>query len=99
MVRRHDVGMTPYGQMLQSGTLVGARRTVAENLYLSLNPLWLSRQIDAETDKLLGLAWRRGQPLSILRSHGHYCRVFPLRDGCVCEAQEGAVDDTLIRAA
>ncbi len=64
VVRRHDVGMTPYERMLQSGTLVGARRTVLENLYLSLNPLWLSRQIDAETDKLLGLAWRRGQPLS-----------------------------------
>ena len=64
VVRRHDGGTTPYQRMLQSGVLVGARRAVLEKLYLSLNPLWLSRQTDAETDKLLGLAWRQGDPLS-----------------------------------
>ena len=37
---------------------------MVKKLYLSLNPLWLSRQIDAETDNLLGLAWRQGEPLS-----------------------------------
>ena len=64
VVRRHDGGTTPYQRMLQSGVLVGARRAVLEKLYLSLNPLWLSRQIDAETEKLLGLAWRQGDSLS-----------------------------------
>ena len=64
MVRRHDMGMTPYEGMIESGPLVGARRTILEMLYLSPNPLWLSRQIDAESDKLLGLAWPRCQPLS-----------------------------------
>ena len=38
--------------------------TLLDKLYLSLNPLWLSRQIDAETDKLLGLAWRQAEPPS-----------------------------------
>ena len=58
--RRHDGGTTPYQRMLESGALVGARRAVLERLYLSLNPLWLSRQIDPETEKLPGLAWRQG---------------------------------------
>lgn len=54
VVRRHDEGMTPYRRMLGSGALVGARRVVLEKLYASLNPLWLSRQIDSEIDKLCG---------------------------------------------
>ena len=32
-----------------------------DKLYLSLNPLWLSRQIDAETDKLLGHGMETGR--------------------------------------
>ena len=64
VVRRHDGGTTPYQRMLQSGSLAGARQAVLNKLYLSLNPLWLSRQIDTETDKLLRLAWRQGDPLS-----------------------------------
>ena len=64
VVRRHDAGTTPYQRMLQSGALVGARRRILDKLYLSLNPLWLSREIDAEIEKLEGLAWRQGDPLS-----------------------------------
>ena len=64
VVRRHDEGTTPYQRMLHSGSLVGARRAVLENLYASLNPLWLSRQIDEEIARLEKLAWRRGDPLS-----------------------------------
>ena len=60
----HDEGATPYQRMLRSGVLVGARQVVMERLYLSLNPLLLSRQIEAETEKLLRLAWRQGDPLS-----------------------------------
>ena len=55
---------TPYQRMLRRGVLVGARQAVMERLYLSLNPLVLSRQIEAETEKLLRLAWRQGEPLS-----------------------------------
>ena len=51
-------------RMLDSGALVGARRAVLDKLYLSLNPLWLSRRIDAEIEKLEKLAWRRGDPLT-----------------------------------
>ena len=64
VVRYHDQGTTPYQRMLQSGLLTGARKAVLNKLYLSLNPLWLSRQIEAETEKLLRLAWRQGDPLS-----------------------------------
>ena len=64
IVRHHDEGATPYQRMLRSGVLVGARRAVVERLYLSLNPLLLSRQVEAETEKLLRLAWRQGDPLS-----------------------------------
>ena len=64
VVRYHDEGMTPYQRMLQSGSLAGAREMVLEKLYLALNPLSLSRQIDAETEKLVGMAWRQGDPLS-----------------------------------
>ncbi len=63
VIRYHDEGMTPYQRMVRSGVLVGARQTVLEKYYLSLNPLQLSRQIDIETEKLLCLAWRRGDPL------------------------------------
>ena len=64
-------------RMLQSGALTGARKAVLEKLYLSLNPLRLSRQIEAETEELLRLAWRRGEPpimvtlpvTAVLRSH------------------------------
>ena len=64
VVRYHDEATTPYQRMLQSGALTGARKAVLEKLYLSLNPLRLSRQIEAETEELLRLAWRRGDPLS-----------------------------------
>ena len=64
IMRHHDEGATPYQRMLRSGVLVGARQAVMERLYLSLNPLVLSRQIEAETEKLLHLAWRQGEPLS-----------------------------------
>ena len=64
VVRYHDKATTPYQRMLQSGALAGARKAVLEKLYLSLNPLRLSRQIEAETEELLRLAWRRGDPLS-----------------------------------
>ena len=50
IVRHHDEGATPYQRMLRSGVLVGARQAVMERLYLSLNPLVLSRQIKAETE-------------------------------------------------
>ena len=45
VVRYHDQATTPYQRMLQSGALTGARKAVLEKLYLSLNPLRLSRQI------------------------------------------------------
>ena len=64
IVRHHDQGATPYERMLNSGAVSPTRQMLLQKLYLSLNPLWLSRQIDAETDKLLGLAWRQGEPLS-----------------------------------
>ncbi|MDA1349003.1 MAG: hypothetical protein O3A47_09080 [Chloroflexi bacterium] len=64
VVRYHDEGTTPYQRMLQSGALTGARETVMDKLYRSLNPLWLSRQIEVETEKLLRLAWRQGDSLS-----------------------------------
>ena len=64
VVRRHDGGTTPYQRMVESGALEGARRRILEKLYLSLNPLWLSRQVEEEIDKLQGLAWRQGDPLS-----------------------------------
>ena len=64
MIRHHDEGSTPYQRMLSSGTVSPTRQMLLEKMYLSLNPLWLSRQIDAETDKLLGLAWRQGDPLT-----------------------------------
>ena len=64
VVRHHDQGATPYERMLNSGAVSQTRRMLLQKLYLSLNPLWLSRQIDAETDKLLGMAWRQGEPLS-----------------------------------
>ncbi len=64
LVRYHDHAMTPYHRMLESGALVGAPRAIHEKLYRSLNPLWLSRRIDAEIDMLIDLAWRQGDPLS-----------------------------------
>ena len=77
VVRYHDEATTPYQRMLQSGALTGARKAVLGKLYLSLNPLRLSRQIEAETEELLRLAWRRGEPpimvtlpvTAVLRSH------------------------------
>lgn len=64
LVRYYDQATTPYQRMLQTDELTGARKAVLEKFYLSLNPLWLSRQIDTETEKLLRLAWRQGDPLS-----------------------------------
>ena len=64
VIRHHDQGSTPYQRMLSSGALSGAREMVLEKLYLSLNPLQLSRQIEHETEKLLRLAWRQGDPLT-----------------------------------
>ena len=64
VVRYHDEGMTPYQRMIDSGLLVGARRATHERLYQSLNPLRLNRQIEAEIEQLLRLAWRRGDPLA-----------------------------------
>ena len=64
VVRHHDEGSTPYQRMLSSGVMSGAQEVVLEKLYLSLNPLRLSRQIGEETDKLLRLAWRQGDPLT-----------------------------------
>ena len=64
VIRHHDQGATPYQRMLSSGAVSRTRQMLLEKMYLSLNPLWLSRQINAETDKLLGLAWRHGEPLS-----------------------------------
>ncbi len=78
VVRRHDEGMTPYRRMLGSGALVGARRVVLEKLYASLNPLWLSRQIDSEIDKLEKLAWRRGDPLNWNTAGNRNFEVAPL---------------------
>ena len=63
-VRYYDDARTPYERMLESGALQGARQTVAEKYYRSLNPLWLSRQVETETQKLLSLAWRQGDPLT-----------------------------------
>lgn len=63
-IRFYDEAMTPYQRMVESGELSGARQAVLEKLYLSLNPLQLSRQIDRETRKLLLLASRPGDPLS-----------------------------------
>ena len=64
LIRFHDEAMTPYQRMLNSEMLTPAWQAVLNKLYLSLNPLQLSRQIDAETQMLLRLAWRPGQPLS-----------------------------------
>ena len=64
VVRYHDEGMTPYQRMIDSGLLLGARRATHERLYRSLNPLWLNRQLEAEIEQLLRLAWRRGDPLT-----------------------------------
>jgi len=64
VVRYHDEGRTPYQRMLQSGALTAAREAVLHKLYVSLNPLWLSRQIELETEMLMRLAWRQGDPLS-----------------------------------
>lgn len=63
-IRFYDDAMTPYQRMLQSGKLAPARKVVLERLYLSLNPLQLSRQIDREAEKLLRLASRNTDPLS-----------------------------------
>ena len=60
--RRHDSGQTPYQRMVASGLLTGGRKAAQERLYRSLNPLWLSRRIEAETEALLRLAWRTGEP-------------------------------------
>ena len=62
--RRHDAGQTPYQRMVASGLLTGGRRAAQERLYRSLNPLWLSRRIEAETEALMRLAWRPGDPLN-----------------------------------
>ena len=64
VVRHHDAGATPYQRMLCSGAMSASQEVVLEKLYLSLNPLQLSRQIDQETDKLLRLAWRQGDSLT-----------------------------------
>ena len=64
VVRRHDNGATPYQRMLDSGAMSASQEVVLEKLYLSLNPLQLSRQIDRETDRLVRLAWRQGDPLT-----------------------------------
>jgi hypothetical protein len=64
LIRLHDEAKTPYQRMLEAGVLTEARRTVLARLYLSLNPLQLSREIYRETEKLLSLASRPGSPLS-----------------------------------
>ena len=64
VIRHHDQGSTPHQRMLSSGALSGAREVVLEKLYLSLNPLQLSRRIEHETEKLLRLVWRQGDPLT-----------------------------------
>ena len=71
VVRYHDEATTPYQRMLESGALAGARKAVMDKLYLSLNPLSLSRQIEAEIDKLLRLEWRQGDPLSWAPTQGN----------------------------
>ena len=70
--------MTPYQRMLRSGALVGARRAVLEKMYRSLNPLWLSRRIDEEVEKLQKLAWRRGDPLTWNTAGNRNFEVTPL---------------------
>ena len=48
VVRRHDNGATPYQRMLDRGAMSASQEVVLEKLYLSLNPLQLSRQIDGK---------------------------------------------------
>ena len=64
MVRHHDTGSTPYRRMLGSRAMSASQEVVLEKLYLSLNPLQLSRQVDNETEKLLRQAWRQGDSLT-----------------------------------
>ena len=49
---------------LDSGVMSASQEVVLEKLYLSLNPLQLSRQIENETEKLLRLAWRQDDSLT-----------------------------------
>lgn len=62
--RLYDEAKTPYQRMVESGKLSGAREAVLEKLYLSLNPLHLSRELDRETRKLLLMAAGPGDRLS-----------------------------------
>ena len=64
VTRHHDEASTPYQRMLSSGAVSPTRQMLLEKMYLSLNPLRLSRSIDNETHKLLRLAWRHGDPLT-----------------------------------
>jgi hypothetical protein len=63
-IRYYDAARTPYQRMLEHDGISPARRVVLERLYLSLHPLRLSRQIEAETATLLRLASRPGDPIS-----------------------------------
>ena len=64
VVRYHDEAKTPYQRMVESGALSETRHMMLEKLYRSLNPLQLSRQIELETERLLRMAWRPGDPLT-----------------------------------
>ena len=75
VIRQHDEASTPYQRMLSSRAVSRTKQMLLEKMYLSLNPLWLSRQIDAENDKLLGMAWRQGKPLSRNTAGNRNCEV------------------------
>ena len=62
--RWYDQARTPYQRMLASGALGPAQAVVLEKLYRALNPLQLSRQVEAEAERLMQLAWRPGEPLT-----------------------------------
>ena len=62
--RWYDEARTPYQRMRDSGALSPGREAVLGVLYRSLNPLQLSRQIQRESEKLLGLAWHTGESLT-----------------------------------
>ena len=64
VVRHHDTGSTPYQRMLCSGAMSASQEVVLEKLYMSLNPLQLSRLIDHETNRLMQLAWRQCDSLT-----------------------------------
>ena len=63
-IRFYDQALTPYQRMLAAGLISSPRKAILEKIYLSLNPLELSREIDRETEKLLKMAARETDPLS-----------------------------------